>query len=62
MQHCSSLIAPFDMVVRNDLDRFHSVAEVINRLPDLGPTAANLKQTVRDKLVEHKQYICEHGE
>jgi xylulose-5-phosphate/fructose-6-phosphate phosphoketolase len=53
---------PFDMVVLNDLDRFHLVADVIDRVPSLGAHAAYAKQAVRDKLIEHKQYIAEHGE
>jgi len=50
---------PFDMVVRNDLDRFHLVADVIAKL---GPVAAYAKQAIRDKLIEHAEYIREHGE
>ncbi|HTW53192.1 MAG TPA: phosphoketolase family protein [Stellaceae bacterium] len=53
---------PFDMVVRNDLDRFHLVSDVIDRLPQLGYTAAYAKQAMRDKLIDHKAYIREHGE
>jgi xylulose-5-phosphate/fructose-6-phosphate phosphoketolase len=53
---------PFDMAVMNDLDRFHLVGDVIDRVPGLGPKAAHVKQMLRGKLVEHKQYICEHGE
>ena len=53
---------PFDMVVMNDLDRFHLVADVIDRAPQLGPKAAYAKQAIRDKLIEHKQYIAKHGE
>jgi len=53
---------PFDMVVRNDLDRFHLMADVIDRLPQLGYTAAYAKQFTRDKLIEHKAYIRQHGE
>jgi xylulose-5-phosphate/fructose-6-phosphate phosphoketolase len=53
---------PFDMVVRNDLDRFHLVADVIDRLPKLGYLAAYAKQAMRDKLIDHKAYIREHGE
>ncbi len=53
---------PFDMVVMNDLDRFHLVADVIDRVPALGPRAAYAKQAIRDKLIEHKQYIAKHGQ
>lgn len=53
---------PFDMVVLNDLDRFHLVASVIDRVPSLGANAAYVKQAIRDKLIEHKQYIRESGE
>jgi xylulose-5-phosphate/fructose-6-phosphate phosphoketolase len=53
---------PFDMVVMNDLDRFHLVEDVIDRVPQLGARAAYFKQAIRDKLIEHKQYIEEHGE
>ncbi|MAT66736.1 MAG: phosphoketolase [Gammaproteobacteria bacterium] len=52
---------PFDMVVRNDMDRFDLVADVIDRVPHLGSTAAYLKQWLRDRLLEHEQYIIEHG-
>jgi xylulose-5-phosphate/fructose-6-phosphate phosphoketolase len=53
---------PFDMVVRNDMDRFHLVADVIDRLPHLAAEAAYLKQAMRDKRTEHRIYIEEHGE
>jgi xylulose-5-phosphate/fructose-6-phosphate phosphoketolase len=53
---------PFDMVVLNDLDRFHLCEDVIDRVPQLGARAAYFKQAIRDKLIEHKQYIEEHGE
>lgn len=53
---------PFDMCVLNDLDRFHLVQDVIDRLPALGARAAYTKQAMRDALVEHRGYIVEHGE
>ena len=53
---------PFDMAVLNDLDRFHLVADVIDRVPTLGYRAAHLKQLVRDKLIEHREYIERHGQ
>jgi XFP C-terminal domain len=53
---------PFDMVVRNDLDRFHLVNDVIDRVPGPGSHAAYTKQALRDKLIEHRQYITLHGE
>ena len=52
---------PFDMVVRNDMDRFDLVADVIDRVPKLGSTAAYLKQWLRDQHIERRQYITEHG-
>jgi xylulose-5-phosphate/fructose-6-phosphate phosphoketolase len=53
---------PFDMVVMNDLDRFHLVADVIDRIPLKGSRADYAKQAIRDKRIEHKRYISEHGE
>jgi xylulose-5-phosphate/fructose-6-phosphate phosphoketolase len=53
---------PFDMVVLNELDRFHLVEDVIDRVPKLGARAAYFKQAIRDKLIDHKHYIEEHGE
>jgi len=52
---------PFDMVVLNELDRFHLVGAVIDRLPQLGAAAAYAKQAIRDKLIEHRTYIAAHG-
>ena len=45
---------PFDMVVRNDLDRFHLVMQVVDRVPKLGYRAAYLRQLMRGKLTDHK--------
>jgi len=53
---------PFDMVVRNDLDRFHLVSDVIDRVPKLAPIAAYTKQAIRAKLVEHREYITRYGQ
>jgi xylulose-5-phosphate/fructose-6-phosphate phosphoketolase len=50
------------MAVMNDLDRFHLVGDVVDRVPELSKTAAYLKQAVRDKLIEHRQYITTYGE
>jgi xylulose-5-phosphate/fructose-6-phosphate phosphoketolase len=53
---------PFDMTVLNDLDRFHLVIDVIDRVPGLSSRCAHVKQDMRDKLVSHRQYVCEHGD
>jgi xylulose-5-phosphate/fructose-6-phosphate phosphoketolase len=53
---------PFDMTVLNDLDRFHLAGDVVDRVPRLQRIGAHFKQFLRNKLVEHKQYICEHGD
>jgi len=53
---------PFDMVVLNDLDRFHLAGDVVDRVPSLGARAAYTKQAIRDKLIDHKNYISRHGE
>ena len=60
-QEEGSTTTPFDMVVRNGLDRFHLVGDVIRFVPQLGARAAYAKQAIRDKLVEHKEYIARHG-
>jgi len=53
---------PFDMCVMNEIDRYHLVQDVIDRLPQLGARAAYAKQTILDALIDHKEYIYEHGE
>ncbi|HXQ23480.1 MAG TPA: phosphoketolase family protein [Candidatus Acidoferrales bacterium] len=57
-----TITTPFDMAVLNDLDRFHLVADVVDRVPQLINRAAYVKQAIRDKLIEHKEYIAAHGE
>jgi xylulose-5-phosphate/fructose-6-phosphate phosphoketolase len=52
---------PFDMVVRNRLDRFHLVGDVIDFVPGLSARAVYVKQAMRDKLIEHEQYIVRVG-
>ncbi len=53
---------PFDMAVLNEIDRFHLVGDVIDRVAKLGSRAASAKQFLRDKLIEHKHYIAEYGQ
>jgi len=53
---------PFDMVVRNDMDRYHLAIDVIDRVPALGYHAAHVKQAFRDKLIEHRRYIQTVGD
>jgi xylulose-5-phosphate/fructose-6-phosphate phosphoketolase len=53
---------PFDMVVLNDLDRFHLVMDVIERVPKLRANGAHVLQEMLDRLIGHKQYIVEHGD
>ena len=57
-----TVTTPFDMVVRNDLDRFHLVMDVIDRVPDLGSRAAGLRQTMADRRVQAQAYARVHGE
>ena len=57
-----STTTPFDMVVRNDLDRFHLVIDVADRVQKLAGEAAYLKQRMRDRRNEHREYIVRHGE
>lgn len=53
---------PFDILVMNDLDRFHLVSDVIDRVPKLGAVAAYAKQAIQEKLIDHKQYVRKYGE
>jgi xylulose-5-phosphate/fructose-6-phosphate phosphoketolase len=56
-----STTTPFDMVVLNDMDRFHLAADVIDRVRGLGSAGAYLKQWLRDMRIRHRYYITEHG-
>ncbi|TCM50587.1 phosphoketolase [Kribbella sp. VKM Ac-2568] len=53
---------PFDMVVRNDLDRFHLAIDVIDRVPGLGQRAVQVRQWLTDQRTRHHAYILEHGD
>ena len=61
-QEEGTITTPFDMRVQNSIDRFHLVMDVVKHLPQLGNRGAFLLQLMRDKLVEHKQYIAEYGQ
>src|SRR5881409_4409711 len=53
---------PFDMVMLNDLDRFHIVMDVIDRVPSLGSKAAVLRQEMVDQRLRNRQYTRDHGQ
>jgi xylulose-5-phosphate/fructose-6-phosphate phosphoketolase len=57
-----TITTAFDMTVLNDMDRFHLVMDAVNRLPQTGSQGIYLQQQLRDKLIEHKRYIDEHGQ
>jgi xylulose-5-phosphate/fructose-6-phosphate phosphoketolase len=53
---------PFDMTVLNDMDRFHLAGDVVDRVPRLQPVGAHFKQLLRDRLIDHKEYITRVGD
>jgi xylulose-5-phosphate/fructose-6-phosphate phosphoketolase len=53
---------PFDMTVKNHLDRFHLFADALDRLPQIGPRAAYVQQRIRNQLIDHQEYITEYGQ
>jgi len=57
-----SVTTPFDMLVRNDMDRFHLVMDVIDRVPDLATRAAHVRQHMVDERTRHQHYVRAHGE
>jgi xylulose-5-phosphate/fructose-6-phosphate phosphoketolase len=57
-----TITTPFDMTVLNDMDRFHLAGDAIDRLPQLASQAGYAKQNLQDKLLEHREYIVQHGE
>jgi xylulose-5-phosphate/fructose-6-phosphate phosphoketolase len=57
-----TITTPFDMTVLNGLDRFHLASDVVDRVARLQRVNAHFKQLMRNKLVEHRQYIVEHGD
>ena len=56
-----TITTPFDMTVLNELDRFHLVIDVIDRVKKTGSRGVYLKQMLQDKLIEHRRYINENG-
>jgi xylulose-5-phosphate/fructose-6-phosphate phosphoketolase len=48
---------PFEMTILNELDRYHLAGDAIDRLPGIGERAAGIKESIRDKLIEHRTYI-----
>jgi xylulose-5-phosphate/fructose-6-phosphate phosphoketolase len=57
-----TITTPFDMTVLNELDRFHLVMDAIDRLPQIGNRGVYLKQQLKGKLIEHREYITRHGQ
>ena len=56
-----TITTPFDMTVLNELDRFHLVMDVVDRLPQTENRGIYLRQQLKDKLIEHRQYINQYG-
>ncbi|MDX1251520.1 MAG: hypothetical protein IDH49_04580 [Gammaproteobacteria bacterium] len=56
------ITTPFDMAVLNDIDRFHLVKDIVDRVPGLDSRAAYLTQVIRDKWIDHQRYIRQYGE
>jgi xylulose-5-phosphate/fructose-6-phosphate phosphoketolase len=56
-----TITTPFDMTVLNELDRWHLAMDVVDRLPQTGDQGIYLKQQLKDKLIEHRQYIGKEG-
>jgi xylulose-5-phosphate/fructose-6-phosphate phosphoketolase len=57
-----TITTPFDMTVMNDLDRFHLTMDVIDRIPKIRNRGVYLKQELKGKLIEHKEYIAKNGQ
>jgi xylulose-5-phosphate/fructose-6-phosphate phosphoketolase len=57
-----TITTPFDMAVMNDLDRFHLAMDVLDRVDRVHNIAAHVRQSLKNKLIAHKQYICEYGQ
>ena len=53
---------PFDMVMLNDLDRYHLVIDVIDRVASLGSKAAHIRQEMVDQRLRSRQYTRDHGQ
>ncbi|MGH3465504.1 MAG: phosphoketolase, partial [Kribbellaceae bacterium] len=53
---------PFDMLVMNDMDRYHLAMDVIDRVPALGTRAITVRQYLADQRVRHRAYVTQHGE
>ena len=61
LQGRGRIATAFDIRVQNDVNRFHLVQDVVDRLPQLDGKAGYDEQVLRDKLIEHREYICQYG-